>query len=301
PRRWGLPPSWFGRCPRRAGRAPGRCRAGGGLAWRQGPHRPPCFPTQSRLLLVQPQDSLRLAWEAAELFGSHLVVSSKGSAVARTSSAANRARQLSQRSWCAARLSSSWSLTSPAWKRRQTSVAGHALGTVMLRPPVRDPQPVPAGRSAGGPGAGEQGLDLGPEVAPGGPLALREFGERVGVANGGQVRGLRPVAQPLAGGVRGPGVGAGQALGVGGPIGPQPVPGAVAQAGAGRGVEGVGVLALAGAGAGGGAGGVVAVRGGERGAGGEGFGVERDGGGVELPIRLLRQVGQADLLGGAGW
>src|SRR5262245_23411343 len=34
---------------RRADRAPGRCRAGEGLAWREGPHRPPCCVSLSLL------------------------------------------------------------------------------------------------------------------------------------------------------------------------------------------------------------------------------------------------------------
>src|SRR5262245_54860205 len=40
-----------------------------GACLEERPPRPPCFPTQSGLLLLQLQDILRLASEAAELFG----------------------------------------------------------------------------------------------------------------------------------------------------------------------------------------------------------------------------------------
>src|SRR5262245_42289337 len=63
---------WGRQRRRRADRAPGRCRAGGGLL---GGKDPPAawFIRPSRLLLLQLQDFLRLRPEAAQFFRTYLV------------------------------------------------------------------------------------------------------------------------------------------------------------------------------------------------------------------------------------
>src|SRR5947209_5898419 len=152
---------------------------------------------------------------------------------------------------------------------------------------------------------GQRVGDVVPELLPRLPFGLGELGKGLRPAHVGEIRVYQPVPQRsselgLRWGIVRLLV---QKSAPSFQVGPQPVQGLPAQAGAFLVVELVGVLALAGRGEGRGAGGGVAV-GGQALAGGcrragEGFLVEAGGGAVEAFEGT--QAGQFDPLGGAGW